>query len=47
MTLLAKQIKYHMFSLGEDAEQILARGYGSSIHEVEFIMEQLRIAEGK
>jgi hypothetical protein len=45
MTLLAKQIKYHM-SIGEDAEQILARGYGSSVHEVGFIMEQIKIAQG-
>ena len=46
MTALATQIKTQM-NTGKDAEQILAMGIGSSIHEVEFIMEQLRIAEGK
>lgn len=41
MTNLAKKI-WLATREGKDAEQILAMGIGSSVHEVEFIQEQLK-----
>ena len=46
MTNLAKAILNEMNN-NLDAEQILAKGIGSSVYEVEFIMEQIKIAHGK
>lgn len=44
MTDLAKKIQTQMAN-NKDAEQIMAMGIGSSVYEVEFIMEQLRQAK--
>ena len=43
MTDLAKAINEQM-EAGNDAEQILAMGIGDSVYQVEFIMEQIKIA---
>lgn len=43
MTSLAKEILSQQ-DKGKDAEQILAMGIGDSIYQVEFIMEQIKIA---
>ena len=46
MTELAKQVLNAMNN-NLDAEQMLAIGIGSSVYEVEFIMEQIKIAHGQ
>lgn len=46
MTCQAKRICDYM-NLGLDAEQILAKGIGRSAVEIEFIMEQIKIANGQ
>lgn len=43
MTKLAEQILTEMNN-GLDAEQMLSIGIGSSIYEIEFIMEQIKVA---
>lgn len=42
MTNLAKAI-WNETRNGNDAEQILAKGIGSSVYEIEFIQEQLKM----
>ena len=46
MTDLAKAIDAQM-KAGKDAEQILAMGIGESVYQVEFIMEQIKVANSK
>lgn len=46
MTALARKIMW-LHDSGLDAEQILAEGVGESTAEVDFIIEQIKIARSK
>lgn len=45
MTELARKVM-RMSDNGLDAEQILSCGVGSSVYEIEFIIEQIKVFRG-
>ena len=46
MTSLAIKILNEM-NKGKNAQEIIDMGIGNSVHEVEFIMEQIKFVQGK
>lgn len=45
MTDLAKRVMW-LSDSGLDAEQILSHGVGDSVYEIDFIIEQIKVARG-